>query len=252
MKIRKNTAWLPIAVLALSAASYGLRKALYMTAVDAKNLLIAGHPLEIALWAVVLCGAGLIVAAVRKLDGSNVYEENFGPGIPGGIAYFLMAYVVGKLVLLNDFAGTDRIAGMLRVLGAVTAPGLVWGGVSRIRGKKPFFLIHGALSVFLLLYLISWYQLWSGNPQLQDYVFDLLAAAALLLFSYHCAAFEAEMGKRRMQLAAGLLAVLLCGGALAGSVNPGLYAAGLVWALTDLCSLTPPPEKEEVETHDPA
>ena len=240
MKIRKNTAWLPIAVLALSAASYGLRKALYMTAVDAKNLLIAGHPLEIALWAVVLCGAGLIVAAVRKLDGSNVYEENFGPGIPGGIAYFLMAYVVGKLVLLNDFAGTDRIAGMLRVLGAVTAPGLVWGGVSRIRGKKPFFLIHGALSVFLLLYLISWYQLWSGNPQLQDYVFSLLGAMALMFFGFYNAAREAGCGNYPMQLAMGLAAVYFCLGELARSSSPALYLGGLLWVLTEIYAVTKP------------
>ena len=247
MKIRKNTAWLPIAVLALSAASYGLRKALYMTAVDAKNLLIAGHPLEIALWAVVLCGAGLIVAAVRKLDGSNVYEENFGPGIPGGIAYFLMAYVVGKLVLLNDFAGTDRIAGMLRVLGAVTAPGLVWGGVSRIRGKKPFFLIHGALSVFLLLYLISWYQLWSGNPQLPDYVFQVFACVLLSLTSYHRLAAGVGLGRGKTLLWCSHMALFLSLLCAAGPETRSFYLGGALWAAVCTVSAESPANIQKVD-----
>ena len=48
-----------------------------------------------------------------------------------------------------------------------------------------------------------------------------------------------------------LLAVLLCAAALSGTGTPGLYLGGLVWAFTDLCTLTPPP-KDEVTAHDPA
>ena len=241
-----------LAIPVLAAAAYGLRRALYSVAVDGKNLLIPGHPLEIALWAVVLAGAAVIAGVVRKLDGSNVYADNFRASAPAALSYFLLAYVIGMMVLLNNFQGTDQIARLQRILGAIAVPGLVWGGVRRLRGKMPFFGIHVALCLFLLLYLISWYQSWSGNPQLQDYVFDLLAAVALILFSYQCAAFEAGIGRRRMQLALGMLSVLLCGGALAGSENPGLYAAGLVWAAADLCILAPPPKKEEVEPHDPS
>lgn len=241
-----------LAVPVLTAAVYGLRRALYATALDEKNLLIAGHPLELGLWAMVLLGALLVLGIVWKLDGINEYEENFKPSFAAGAAYLLLALVIGKMVLFNDFQGMERIAIAQRALGAAAVPALVWGSICRIRGKKPLFLIHALLCVFLLLYLISWYQSWSGNPQLQDYVFDLLAAVALILFSYHCAAFEAGMGNRRLQITMGLLAVLLCGGALAGSVNHDLYAAGLLWAAADLCRLAPPPKKDEVEAHDPS
>ena len=241
-----------LAVLVLAILAAFLRRGLYLHAVDARGLLISRLPLEIALWAVVLAGVAVIIGIVWKLDGSNAYEENFDASASAALGYFLLAYVIGMMVLLNNFQGTDQIARLQRILGAIAVPGLVWGGVRRLRGKMPFFGIHVALCLFLLLYLISWYQLWSGNPQLQDYVFDLLAAVALILFSYQCAAFEAGIGRRRMQLALGMLSVLLCGGALAGSENPGLYAAGLVWAAADLCILAPPPKKEEVEPHDPS
>jgi len=252
MKNMKKTAFLVPAVLLLAAAAWALRRELYAVAVDEKNLLVANHPLELALWAVVLAGTALIGLTVRKLDGSCVYEDNFQPSALAGLGHFLMAYAIGMMVLLNDFQGSDRIALIQRVLGIVAVPGLLWGGISRMRGKKPFFLIHGVLCLFLLLNIISRYQSWSGNPQLQDYVFELLAAVALILFSYHCAAFEAGIGKRRGLLAAGLLAVLLCGGALADAENPGLYAGGAVLAMTNLCRLDPPPKKVEVDSHDPA
>ncbi len=241
-----------LAVWALAILAAFLRRGLYLHAVDARGLLISRHPLEIALWAVVLAGVAVIIGIVWKLDGSNAYEENFDASASAALGYFLLAYVIGMMVLLNNFQGTDQIARLQRILGAIAVPGLVWGGIRRIRGKMPFFGIHVVLCLFLLLYLISWYQLWSGNPQLQDYVFDLLAAVALILFSYQCAAFEAGVGKRNMQLGFGLTAILFCGAALGRTEMTGLFAAGMVWAVTDLCRLAPPPKKEEVEHHDPS
>lgn len=249
MKEENKYGLLLLAVWALACGAAFLRRALYIHAVDAKGLLVRNHPLALLLWAVVALGGALILLSVRKLDGSNVYEKNFGREVPSG--YLLMAAVIGCMVLLNRFDGMARFAQLLRILGGITVPALVWGGICRYRGKKPFFLIHGVLTVFLLLLLISRYQTWSGNPQLQDYVFDLLALAALVLFGYQTTAFEADRGSRRLQLAAGLLAILLCGAALGRTDMTGLYAAGMVWAATDLCRLTPP-EKDEVDEHDPA
>ena len=65
-------------------------------------------------------------------------------------------------------------------------------------------------------------------------------------------AFEADMGSRRMQLATGLLAILMCAAALGRTETTGLFAAGMVWASTDLCHLTPPTQKDEVDTHESA
>lgn len=249
MKKQMKFEWIRIAVWILACLAAFLRRGLYINATDAKGLLLWFHPLELLLWSVVALGSLLILFSVRKLDGSNVYEENFGKSVPVG--YILLAWVIGLMVLFNDFSGPFRMAQLLRQVGMACIPALLWGAVCRARGKKPFFLVHVVLTVFLLLYLVSRYQDWSGNPQLQDYVFDLLALAALVLFSYQSAAFEANLGNRRLHLAMGLLSVLLCGAALGRTEMTRLYAAGMVWAVTDLCRLTPP-EKKEVAPDDPA
>lgn len=252
MKDLKKNGWLPLAALAFGIAALVLRRLLYTVAVDEKGLLTAHHPLELLLWAVVLAGVVLIVLSVRKLDGSAAYEDNFRPSNTAALGQFLMGYTVLMMVLLNDFPLEGAVGQVWKVLGFLSAPGLVWSGSCRMRGKKPFFGIHAVTCLFLLLHLVSRYQSWSGNPQLQDYLFDLLAAVALVLFSYHCAAFEAGIGKRRMQLTTGLLTLLLCGGALAGTAYSGLYVSGALWAATDLCVLDPPPKKDEVDNHETA
>lgn len=250
-KFQKNSLLLP-AVVVLSAAAWWLRRQLYAVAVDAKRLLVAGHPLEIALWAVVLAGAALVITAVSGKDGSQVYEDNFAASGPAALGHCLMGCTVLMMTLLHEVPMDGPVETLWKLLGYLSAPAMLWGGLCRLKGRKPFFGIHAGLCMYLLLYLISCYQLWSSNPQLQDYVFELLAAVALVLFSYQCAAFEAGIGSRRKQLATGLLAVLLCGAANFRAQVPALYAGGFVWALTDLCRLDPPPKQEEVENHDPS
>ena len=244
-ELKKKSLLLP-AVMGLGAAAYCLRRALYTTAVDEKGLLIANHPLTFALWAVVFSGGLLIAGAVWKGGGSDRYEDNFGPSQAGALGHFLMAGTVLVMALRSDFPLPGPIGQVWRVLGFLTAPAMVWGGICRKTGRKPFFGIHAALCLFLLLYLVSRYQLWSGNPQLQDYVFELLAAVTLTLFAYQHAAFAVDMGSQRMLTAMGLLTVLLCGGALYGAEMPGLYLCGAVWAAVDL------PKKDEVKPHDPS
>ena len=252
MKNLKKHSLLPAAVLGLSLAAYCLRRGLYAAAVDEKGLLAANHPLEAALWAVILAGAALIVLSVRKLPGGNGYEDNFGPSRYAPIGCGFMAATVLLMTLNTDFSLPGPAGTVWRVLGFLSAPGLVWAGRCRRKGEKPFFGIHACLCLFLLLYLVSRYQSWSGNPQLQDYVFELLAAVSLTLFSYHCAAFEAGVGRRRTQLCFGLLVILLWGAANFRAQVPALYFSGMLWALTDLCRLDLPSEKDKEDAHDPA
>ena len=238
---------LPAVAVLFSAAAWFLRRELYAAALDSKGLLLSGHPLETALWAVVLGGGLALVLAASQLKGSDLYGDNFTPSIPAFCGNALMCATVLAMVLYQVLPMSEKVNLVWKALGFLTAPGLLWVAICRSMGKKPFFGVHGGLCVFLLLYLISRYQGWSGNPQMQDYVFELLASVALILFSYYCTAFEADSGSRRMQLATGLLAVLLCGAAIPCSEFPNLYICGLIWAATDLCCPFQPPKEVEVD-----
>lgn len=241
----ENKNYILPAVLFLGLVAQILRRLLYTVAVDGKGLLISGHPLKIALWAAVLAGAVLTVLSSRKQTASSDCAESFGPSAAAAVGCAVMGGSVLMLVLQAEYPLGGMIGLLWKILGFLTAPALVWGGICRKEGKMPFFGIYGALCVFLLLYVISRYQSWSGNPQLQDYVFELLALVMLILFSYQQTAFGAEMGNRRMRLAFGLLAALLCWPAMVGAEASWLYAGGLIWAAGELYP-TKPDRKDEV------
>ena len=234
--LNKHTA-LVGAVLLLSVGAGFLRRILYAAALDEKGLLVRNHPIAIALWALVAVGSLLILWATRRCGGKSSYEDNFGPSTLAVLGHSFMACAVLMMTLQVTFPLPGPLGLIWKVLGFASAAGLVWAGLYRKLGKLPFFGIYAALCLFLLLYLVSCYQLWSSNPQLQDYVFALLGAMGLMFFGFYTAAMEADCGSYRMRLGAGLAAIYLCLGELARSSCPALYLGGILWVLTDLFSI---------------
>lgn len=242
MKKLLDTKNLPRLVTVLGCTGWLLRMWLYRFAVDAKNLLVRNHPLELLLWLVTAGAAVLIAVKVWKLDGSRAYEDNFRASSWAGMGHFAAAAGILVTVLFAQETTQGSLYALWKGLGILAALALAWAGVSRMQGSRPLFLTHLAACAFLLIHMVGHYRGWSGNPQLQDYVFDLLGCVALTLFAYYETAFDAGMGRRRMQLATGLLAAYFGYVAVSGSQYPLLYAGGVAWALTDLCSLTPKQE----------
>lgn len=235
--------WKPTNLPAVTAAFGGialvLRKLLYAVAVDEKGLLPAGHPLEIALGVVSAAALLVILLSAWKLDGSQNYEDNFAPDKMAMAGH--MAAAAGILLtVLTSIPVMDGYLGQLWwLLGCITPVCLALTGLDRMRGKMPFFLLQLVPCLFLVFHILNHYRMWSGNPQLQDYVFTLFGTMALMLFAFYSAAFSVGAGNRRMQLGMGLAAVYLCMGELAVTQYPWLYLGGIFWALTGLCSLIP-------------
>lgn len=235
MNAVKKPSFLPCLATVFGTAAFGLRKCLYAFALDQKGLLVSGHPLTYGLWAVVALGTACILWTVCRADLPGQPESRCSSrAAAGGSAFFAASLLVTVLNVAPT--GTGTLVLLWRLLGFLSAPAVMWAGVCLGRGKQPFFGTHALVCLFLLVHMVSRYQAWSGNPQLQDYVFELLAAVALTLFSYHCAAAGADMGKPRMRRAAGGLAVLLCAVALSGTATFALYLGGLIWAFTALCA----------------
>lgn len=262
MKHLFKSANLPTIAVGLGFIAQIMRRLLYTVAVDEKNLLLANHPLEMGLLLLSALTLAFLGLSVWKLDGSGAYEDNFTPSRQARNGHIAAAVGIALTVLTNQPRMPGNLGSIWQVLGYLSPLCLLAAGLCRGQGQKPFFLLHLIPALFLTMHIVNHYQTWCASPQLQDYLFTLLGTMALMFFVFYTACFDAELGRRRMQLGMGLAAVYLLIAELAATRYPWLYLGGIVLVLTDLCSLTPQPKREaepsetqaedEGDAHDPA
>ena len=220
-----------LTVLSAGALGATLRAVLFATGVDGKGLLVSGHWAGTSVWILTAAMALGLFLLLGKFQGTDQYDDAFPKSILGAIGCIL----AGCGILLNGAPGgaEGNLALAELVLRFGSAIGLVAVGYCRFSGKKPLFLFHGAVSLYLALRMICLYRLWSADPQLQDYCFSLGAYVALMLTAYQFAAFDAELANPRSLWISGLSAVYLCMLALVGS-EPFLMLCCGIWVLTNL------------------
>ncbi len=231
----KNLPLLPVLAGCLALL---LRAGLYLLGTDEKGLLIPWHVLDILCWAVTV--AALVVFSVNavRLKGSSRYQDNFSPSLSAALGALAMAAGIA-VSTLTCWEALTRLILLRNLCGLLAVPALIRIALCRRQGRQPFFGCHGITCLYLTLYSVSHYQTWCSQPQLQDYAFSMAGALLLALFGYYQTAFDAGLGRRRLQLFVGLTAAYFCLAALPGTEDVLLYLCGTIWTLTNLCSLTP-------------
>ncbi len=228
---------LSVLMLLFGVVAFLLRMGLYQTAVDVKGLLLRNHPLEIALIGLTAAAAAVLVFCVRKIDDSGRFEDCYRADLAAAVG----SVAAGTCILATVLTAAPGAGGYLenawRILGLAVPVCLFLVGVARVQGKRPFFALHVVVCLFFVVHIVNRYQHWSGNPQLQDYVFSLLGAMALMFFGFYLAALEADCGHPRMTLGMGLAAIYLCMAELGRTSDSWLYLGGLLWVLTDLAGM---------------
>lgn len=247
MKKLVPTKYVSCLILGCGGLGLALRWLLYATCVDTLGLLKSGNFLIPALWILTVLAAGFLAVQVFPLDGSNRYGDNFPASIPGAAGAFLAAMGILITVLGGPALPPDALTQVWRVLGILAALSLVVAGICRLKGKRPFFGFHGIVCVFFVLHLANQYRVWSGNPQTQDYSFQLYACIFMMLSAYYHTAFDVGLGRRRAQLFTGLMGTFLCCLCLIACDSPLLYLGCGAWLFTNLCSLTPPPRRRRTQ-----
>lgn len=235
---------LPMAAAGLGILGGLLRMLQDRFARDDRGLLIRGHFLT---WAVMLVLAGtvaLVAVALRKKDEAG--KETIAPS-PRGAAGCLVA-MTGCLVTVLTSGANDTAGMVWKALGLACVGLLLIWGWCRWRGEKVPTLCPLGVCLFFLAHLVANYRSWSADPQVMDYLFDLLAGISLMLFCYYTAAGCAGMEKRRMLLGTGLLSVFLSLTALGSSQWSWLYLGGCCLAFANLPGMTPP-AKEDGHEH---
>lgn len=202
------------------------RNGLYQAGVDERGLLTPGRPEAIylavlTLAAVVLC---FLIQEPEKTRPSHV------------IPYTWFATAMLWPQSLSSAASMKPLLIVSQAAGAVLAAAMVYFAVR----KKPVFGLSAGLCVCMILRLVASYQVWSRDPQIQDYIFALLACLCLTAFFYQQSALEAGLGSKIWRLRFAFLGCYLC---FAASVDTELncfYTYAAFGLMTE--ALAPAPE----------
>lgn len=244
MKFSVKPQLLKYLILGTGGLGLVLRILLYTTGMDEKGLLITGHWAHIAIWLLTAVVAAAIFFFARPIEGPADYRDCYPVSLPAGVG----ALAAAAGILIASFseisAAQMPVQKVVWIFGFVTAAALVLISLCRLMGAKSHFLLHAAVCIYFALRMVSQYQLWSSDPQLQDYCFYLTAYVALMLSAYHHAAFGADMGNHRALWMVSLAAVYLCCLSLKGTQDTLLMLTCGLWAFTNLTSLTLRPRRQ--------
>lgn len=247
----KNERYLPFCAAVAGGFALLTRLWMFTGGMESGGLLKPGH---IAQWLLaLLCVAAAVASGLYawKMPKGGNFGENFPRSIPGAVG----ACAAGAGILAMSMAELMQRArgiGMLcALLGILAAASLAFTGYCRLTGRRPNFLFHGIVCVYAALTLVRRYQFWSANSQPLTFLCPLLGTACLMLYAYHRAAFDLNLGKRGALTFYGLLGSFFCVASLIREGNWLFFAAGAVWMLTGLCHPNGA-EKAEAKKEEPS
>ena len=212
----------------------GLYRTLFTAGLDAKGLPIATHWSYLGLFLLTALTAAVILINLRALP-SGETQVTHCPTVFGGIGCVVAA--IACLLFAPPTARTGLLATVDTVMRGICAVMLGVLAFCRFTGKKPFFLFHGILCLYLAFRMINQYRLWSADPQILQYCFYLCGYVALMLTAYQMAAFDAGFGKFKALWLWAPAAVFLCFVTLAGPQELLFMPAFGLWALSGLSSV---------------
>lgn len=232
-KLTKILLYLPTTALGLWCLS--LQASLLQQGYDERGLLDLSNAKFWLLWGITVAFLVTVACLLPRLGGNGSYRKNFPKCILSGSVMIIAG-------VLTALWGMDQITPWtppLLSLAAVAAGGaMAVCGVLRLTGRRPPMWFDLAVCLFYGYHLMMSYRRWNADPQIQKYAFQLLAEAALMLFSLHRARCAGGMIDRRRLVFAGFAGIFLCFVAMAGAESPLFYAASGLWCAGGMCELT--------------
>lgn len=238
MKLRK---YLPVGALLLGMECQYLRRVLYSVHMDSIGLLKTGTALEWGIYALAALSLLLFAAAARKPLEMDVFPSP----VLAAIGQLTGAAGIGWTAVRYPGEMPGLLGTLWKILGIASALCLIWSAFSVWSKKTPGFLPLLLPCLFWLVHMIDNYRGWSGQPQLQSYLFALLGTMSMTLFTYDSAAETVEMGKPRWKTFSALSACFLC----LAAMLPGqakmqlLHLTSALWAISSLYA----PAKEPLQ-----
>lgn len=254
---------------AAGLSSLALHRYMMDNCFDGKGLLIAGN---LPGWLMLAIGAAFVVGLtllLRNLGGTGTYEDNF-PRDPVSGALLIAAGAVmlwsasrPETVMNPPVQATAGTMGGIvtqftergkEIMPWLAAASMMILGLYRLRGKRSPVWFSGAVCLNYMLTLVTDYRLWSADPQIQDYAYQLLAEVLLMFCAFHRTSCDGGILQRRKLIFTGTAAAVCATASLSMDFNRSFFLGSALWALGCLCStavLPPDPEEEEKEAEEP-
>lgn len=239
-----NTA--PFLTMALGGLGLLTQQWLQQTGIDEKGLYISGHPAAAISFLFVPVALGILLFCCWPLAKKAGQHNGFPPsrlyGLLGILAFCVLC-VHSIRELGAESTGFARICAWSKLLcglcvGLITALSLA--------GKKPSYLFHAALTLFLIMIMVANYRAWSCETQLLVYFFPLMATAFMLLAGYQRTALAAGSGNHRVFCFMNMGGLFFC---LMALPTGGLFFGGMAfWLLANLWSGKPLGKERSHET----
>lgn len=234
--MKNKTKYLPIFTVFCGLLGFGLRLWLFGSGVDEKGLLVASHPANALTFILTGVTLAVIFLSVRKLRRIRSHKKLYPASVTALLGCIPAAIGIVLTALYELRLQRDLITTVTLVLAVLAAVSLILLGIGRKKGLRPNFLMQAILTVYLMFHLVSQYRLWSSEPQLQVYCFQLLASVFLMLCVFHGTILDTQVGSRRWFVFFNQAALFCCCMSLVGS-SWGFYLAMGIFCATNLCSL---------------
>ena len=251
--------------LAAGLASLGLYRYMMETCFDDRGLLLEGNLPGKLLWAVGIAFVAVLALTLRTIGGDGSYEDSFPACyLSGGLmlaAGLCMARAVPGLELNVQPSVMEGMALTIAQVTGWLAKYLPWAAAAcmavlggfRMAGRRPWPVFSGVICLFYMLMLVTNYRLWSADPQVYAYAYQLLAEVLLMLAAFHRTCCDARIIQRKKLLATGLGAAVCCLVALSGDFQWWFFLASGLWAAGSMCHVAVlPPDPEEEPAQAPA
>ena len=248
--------------------SLALHRYMMENCFDEKGLLITGN---LPMWLMFAIGVVFVVGMtllLRTLGGNGTYEDNFPQDTASGV----LLIAAGVLMFWSSFQPEAAASGVQSTTGTwitaisqfanrcktflpwLAAASMVVLGLYRILGKPSPVWFSGAVCLNYILTLVTDYQLWSADPQIQDYAYQLLAEVLLMLCAFHRTSCDGGILQRKKLIFTGMAAAVCSAASLSMNFHRPFFLASTLWALGCICSTTilPPDPEEEAKAPEQA
>ncbi len=227
--------------ITLLAGAVGLAmRVVLLSMTDSKGLLPGNHIagiLSIVLAILVL--GGILLVARRAGDGED-YAGLFPASKISAVGSAIGAVGMG---VSGFFLSVDgALAVLSAVLGVLCAAALIAAAYCRYRKLQPNGLLFCVAAAYMIMRTMACCRVWGAEPQLQMYLFQLLASLFLLLAMYYRAELTGSVKHYRRFVFFSQAALLCCCMCLAGQDRLFYLSAGL-WLASDYLVLPSRPQQ---------